>query len=140
MQQQDTGEEDSSQKVWVTEEADTLDGNDDADKDPFITQAEEDYILLLKSEPKDDNAEQKETKYRQKKRKFKHRSTSSDTSEPGSRSILSYESQKEDEFDIYGKYIASQLRGMDIQRALRVQLQIQRLVSDARMEQLSNGD
>lgn len=54
--------------------------------------------------------------------------------------MLSYESQKEDEFDIYGKYIASQLRGMDIQRALRVQLQIQRLVSDARMEQLSSGD
>lgn len=61
-------------------------------------------------------------------------------SDPGNRSVLSYEPQKEDEFDIYGKYIASQLRGMDIQRALSVQLQIQRLVSDARMEQLSNGD
>lgn len=135
-------QEDSSQKVWLPEEPDTLDGNDDVDKDPFLPQADQDYMMFLKSEPKDENVGQKERKYRKPKRKFKHRCTSSDVSEAGdvSHSVNSFESEKDDEFDIYGKYIASQLRGMDLQRALRVQLEIQRLVSDARMNQMINID
>lgn len=40
---------------------------------------------------------------------------------------------KEDEFDIYGKYIASQLRKMELQRALRVQFEIQHLMNEARI-------
>lgn len=39
---------------------------------------------------------------------------------------------KEDEFDIYGKYIASQLRKIELQRALEVQFQIQNLINKAR--------
>ncbi|KAL4705817.1 hypothetical protein ACJJTC_006537 [Scirpophaga incertulas] len=38
---------------------------------------------------------------------------------------------KEDEFDIYGKFIASHLRKMELQRALRLQLAIQNLISEA---------
>lgn len=45
-------------------------------------------------------------------------------------------SEREDEFDIYGKFIASQLRQMDMHRALQLQLEIQSLVSEARMADL----
>lgn len=38
---------------------------------------------------------------------------------------------KDDEFDIYGKYIASQLRKMELQSALQVQLEIQNLMKEA---------
>ncbi|XP_023942793.2 uncharacterized protein LOC112049222 [Bicyclus anynana] len=38
-----------------------------------------------------------------------------------------------DEFDMYGRYIATQLRGMDLRKALQLQLQIQTLVSEARI-------
>lgn len=44
----------------------------------------------------------------------------------------------EDEFDIYGKYIASQLRKMDLRKALRIQLAIQNLVSEARISDMTN--
>ncbi|XP_060804698.1 uncharacterized protein LOC106134696 isoform X2 [Amyelois transitella] len=43
-------------------------------------------------------------------------------------------SEPEDEFDHYGKYIATVLRGMDMDKALQIQLQIQTLLSGARME------
>lgn len=41
-----------------------------------------------------------------------------------------------DEFDIYGKYIASQLRKMELTKALKMQLAIQNLVSEARLSDL----
>lgn len=50
----------------------------------------------------------------------------------------SLELAKEDEFDIYGKYIATQLRKMDLQKALRVQVEIQHLVSEARISDLAD--
>lgn len=50
------------------------------------------------------------------------------------------ECAKEDEFDIYGKYIASQLRNMDLHKALRLQLEIQNLVSEARMSDIVSSD
>ncbi|XP_068618130.1 uncharacterized protein [Battus philenor] len=43
----------------------------------------------------------------------------------------------EDEFDVYGKYIASQLRQMELNKALRLQLEIQNLVSEARISELT---
>lgn len=39
---------------------------------------------------------------------------------------------REDEFDIYGKYIASQLRMLELQTALKVQFEIQNLINEAR--------
>lgn len=47
---------------------------------------------------------------------------------------------QEDEFDIYGKYIASQLRRMNLEKALRLQLEIASLVSEARIADLSGLD
>ncbi|KPJ02507.1 hypothetical protein RR46_09710 [Papilio xuthus] len=45
---------------------------------------------------------------------------------------------REDEFDLYGRYIASQLRQMDIKKALQLQLAIQSLMSEARIADLVN--
>lgn len=138
--------EDSAQKVWINGDPDTTDGNRDMDKDPFVSPADDDYILLLKTEPDDTKAEKADPpKPYKRKRKMKRHSPSLDQlvdSYRGRSTDSSTEpattSSKEDEFDIYGKYIASQLRRMGLQRALRVQLQIQNIVSEARIEHLSS--
>lgn len=46
--------------------------------------------------------------------------------------------RKEDEFDVYGQFIAAQLRQMDLQIALKVQLEIQNIISRARLCDLHN--
>lgn len=47
---------------------------------------------------------------------------------------------REDEFEIYGKFIASQLRSLSLPRAVQLQLEIQNLVSEARLAELSNKE
>lgn len=106
--------------------------------DPFPD--DEEYTLILKTEPRD-VPHINENRYQNKKKKMKHRRPSTDCSD---RTFLesidsSTENAKEDEFDIYGKYIASQLRKMDLQKALRVQLEIQSLVSEARLSGLDGN-
>lgn len=69
-----------------------------------------------------------------KKKKVKHRTLEQDYSTDSNTESVT----TEDEFDIYGKYIASQLRKMDLHKALRLQLQIQSLVSKARLSGLTD--
>lgn len=68
-----------------------------------------------------------------KKKKLKHRNHSIQNLEDSP-----FERMQEDEFDIYGKYIASQLRKMNLQKALRLQLEIQSLVSEARISDIGS--
>ncbi|XP_049876179.1 uncharacterized protein LOC126373871 [Pectinophora gossypiella] len=126
----DTETEDSSQRIWFSEEIDNCENNSETEKDPFISPTDDDYVLLLKSEPVDE--EHTESPY--KRKKYKRNSTSSECSKD---IVESKYEGKEDEFDIYGKYIASQLRNMDIATALKAQLQIQSIVSEARIESLT---
>lgn len=46
---------------------------------------------------------------------------------------------REDEFDIYGKYIASQLRSMDMKNALEAQIEIQTVISRAKMASIDQS-
>lgn len=91
----------------------------------------DDFILALKTE--EISPERQQDSQKIKKRKHKHRHSSSN------HNIDSTITVKEDEFDIYGKYIASQLRSMELQRALKVQLEIHSIVSEARMSSLSGN-
>ncbi|KAJ2945419.1 hypothetical protein O0L34_g230 [Tuta absoluta] len=133
-QQEDleTNLENSTQNIAVdTLEEDTSDNP----SDPFISPTNDDYVLLLKHEPEDEP-----TIPFKRKRKYKWsnresiESSLNNSGDCNTRGTIS----KEDEFDIYGKYIASQLREMGLQRALRVQLQIQNIVSEARLDSLSD--
>lgn len=131
--QQDEAE-DVCQEIWAapsTHSIDTL--------DPF-PETDDDYkLLVLKPEPNDSHIKQEENSFKVKKKKLKRRHPSTDGSDRTFRGSLdsSSESAKEDEFDIYGKYIATQLRKMNLQKALRVQLEIQSLVSEARISGIS---
>lgn len=128
--QQDSIDE-TNQKIWLS----TEDNMEEEILEPFPD--DEEYTLILKTEPRD-VPHLNETRYQNKKKKIKHRRPSTDCSERTfSESIDSSTDSKEDEFDIYGKYIASQLRKMDLQKALRVQLEIQSLVSEARLSGLN---
>lgn len=81
------------------------------------------------------------TKFRKRKIKQKVYRPSTDSSDKSFLShMYSIDSRKEDEFDIYGKYIAAQLRNMDLQEALRIQLEIQSIVSAARITSLVEKD
>lgn len=71
-----------------------------------------------------------------KKKKYKHRNLNQIQDYPKN---ANFEATKEDEFDIYGKYIASQLRKMDLHKALRLQLEIQSLVSEARLSDITSN-
>ncbi|XP_059057897.1 uncharacterized protein LOC131851410 [Achroia grisella] len=132
-------EDDLSQKVWVS----TDDNDDETDTDPFLSHNNDDYVILLKSEPKEDspkndtdiinNGKSKNRKY------LRYPSVeNSDRTCRGSLDSISESHIREDEFDIYGKYIATQLRKMDLQKALKVQLEIQNIVSEARLSSLAN--
>lgn len=125
--------------MWNHEESDNF--NDQTHLEPFIPENSDDYILLLKNEPEVPQLTDMEShQYKIKRKKIKHRSssTASDGSIQGSLDS-NLDVCKEDEFDIYGKYIASQLRNMDLKRALKLQLQIQGLVSEARLSDLCNS-
>ncbi|XP_072945087.1 uncharacterized protein [Epargyreus clarus] len=131
-------QEDPSEKIWVTEGMENV--NEETDGDPFVSQADEDYGFILKSEPSETQVkiEDAHNTYKMKRKKMKRRSPSTDQSDQTFRgSMDSSVDAKEDEFDIYGKYIASQLRQMDLQKALKLQLDIQSLVSEARITDLT---
>ncbi|KAI5636577.1 hypothetical protein NE865_10693 [Phthorimaea operculella] len=128
----ETNLEDSTQNIPI----DTLEEEiSDNPTDPFISPTEDDYVLLLKHEPEDEPPIP-----HKRKRKYKWRNRDSSESSPNNSRDCNTRgtTSKEDEFDIYGKYIASQLREMGLQRALRVQLQIQNIVSEARLDSLSD--
>lgn len=110
-----------------------------------VPESDDFKLLILKPEPNDSSSEKRgSNSYKIKKKKMKrqrHPSTDDSDKTFGTyRGSLdsSMESTKDDEFDIYGKYIATQLRKMDLQKALRVQVEIQSLVSEARISDLND--
>lgn len=139
---QDTAD-DTCPKIWLSQNDDII---EEETLDPFPE--DDEYNLILKTEPRDAAQINTERTFRQtnsseiyesKKKKIKHRSPSTDCSTfRGSIDSNIDTAAKDDEFDIYGKYIASQLRKMELQKALKVQLQIQSLVSEARISELNN--
>ncbi|XP_049876182.1 uncharacterized protein LOC126373875 [Pectinophora gossypiella] len=112
-----------SSEIWVETRNEKL---DEQNPDPLISQTDEEL-----QEPSDEvNTKKKKRSSFKKKKKFKRKSPVCYVSDSNSES-------REDEFDIYGKFIASQLRQMDLQKALRLQLEIQSLVSEARISDIS---
>lgn len=104
----------------------------------------EDYIYDVKPEPEEpslkDDFTPRESKHKIKRKKFRQK-TNLIFPERTGRSSLDSNSEtktKEDEFDIYGKFIASQLRKMELESALRMQLKIHSLMSEARITDMSN--
>lgn len=124
-QQQEVGEG-TNQNQWVQPK--------ELPSPPHVTQSD-DYSHSFKTETHEPSPERDHSSYKMKRKKFKHRNSSSDHFKVDS----TVSSVKEDEFDIYGKYIASQLRSMDLPRALRIQLEIHSIVSQARMSSLSGN-
>ncbi|XP_047992551.1 uncharacterized protein LOC125231217 [Leguminivora glycinivorella] len=120
--------DESCQKIWVNPD----EVNDNSNPDPF--ESEQDFLLVLKPEPGEDIKQEASSSCKVKKKKFKHRH-STDQSDRSYRNSI--DEAKEDEFDIYGKFIASQLRKMNLQKALRLQLEIQSLVSEARISDIT---
>lgn len=129
-------EKDSS-KTW-NNESDNY--NEQTNLETLISETDGDYILLLKNEPEETLFPKTDTNpYEIKRKKLKHQSssTASEGSVQGSQDS-NLDLSNEDEFDIYGKYIASQLRTMNLKTSLKMKLQIQKLVSEARLSDLSN--
>lgn len=114
---------DSSSQIWVlTETQDDNTVKNSSSLSPHI-EFEEVEDILEQTDSKDYTPKSNKRMKRKKlKRKSIYRTVSS--------------SECEDEFDIYGKFIASQLRQMNMHRALQLQLEIQSLVSEARMADL----
>ncbi|XP_028167363.1 uncharacterized protein LOC114357782 [Ostrinia furnacalis] len=126
-------EVDSSTQIWVDHEMQN--GNmEETNPDPLVPQMEEEYTA--KSPPPLRVKKEKHSPIykKNKKKKFKHKAAIQDYSTDSNSEIVG----KEDEFDIYGKYIASQLRKMDLYKALRLQLEIQNLVSEARISDITS--
>ncbi|KAM3959663.1 uncharacterized protein ACR2FA_006310 [Aphomia sociella] len=135
--QDSSAEVDSSCQIWVDQE---LQNNniEELNPDPLIPQTDEEYDSTRGDESVINIKKERNTlaTYKKiKKKKFKHRVPVQDYYSTDSNSELL---AKEDEFDIYGKYIAAQLRKMDLQKALRLQLEIQNLVSEARIADICN--
>ncbi|CAK1550363.1 unnamed protein product [Leptosia nina] len=112
-------EVDSSCQIWVNQ----MDANlkEELDPDPLIPK--DNYCDSPR--PEESNQDDSETLLPPKKSKKKKQM----------KSIISDNSEitKEDEFDIFGKYIAAQLRSMHLHKALRLQLEIHGLVNEARV-------
>jgi hypothetical protein len=124
--------DDTCQKVWISQE----DQHEDAQEDPITNTTDDDYLLVFKSE-RQGSSEEKETEHCKPKKRKKLRSTSDEESLKSLKSsVQSSNNVREDEFDIYGKYIATQLRKMDLEKAIRVKLEIQGIVSEARLSSL----
>ncbi|CAG9565012.1 unnamed protein product [Danaus chrysippus] len=128
-------EQEQKQNLWLPEDSEILCGV----PDPFEAQTNDNLEIILKSEPGVQPKINRTLKYKMKRKKLRHRISSKEVYDQTLKnSFESLDTCKEDEFDIYGKYIASQLRTMDLKRALRLQFEIQSLVSGARLSDLSS--
>nr|XP_021198223.2 uncharacterized protein LOC110382070 [Helicoverpa armigera] len=135
---QDPPDVDSSCQIWVDQELQNA-NMEEPNPDPLVPQTDDEYDSTKLEEPPSKVKIERHSSpiyYKKiKKKKLKHRAAtrkySSDSTQP---------CMKEDEFDIYGKYIASQLRKMDLHKALRLQLEIQNLVSEARISDIVSSD
>ncbi|XP_045451399.1 uncharacterized protein LOC123660343 [Melitaea cinxia] len=123
-----------SQKLWNADE--TGNTSDEANLQSLIPENNNDLNLYLKSEPEDTVPIHidRHSPRKIRRKKIKQRIPISDMPDVLQYSLDSnVKLDKDDEFDIYGKYIASQLRSMDLKKSLRLQLQIQRLISKGRL-------
>ncbi|XP_045774723.1 uncharacterized protein LOC123873744 [Maniola jurtina] len=119
--------DEENQKTWLPVE-------DDNSVDPFESNQSNDFVMLIKPEPK--SKQDEKNAYKRTRNTLEH-STSTEMSDVTTEYLNTGNLMKDDEFDIYGKYIASQLRSMDIERALTLQIEIQSLVSGARLADLN---
>ncbi|CAK1586678.1 unnamed protein product [Parnassius mnemosyne] len=135
---QETFEVDSSCQIFVDQELEN--GNiEETNPDPLNAQTDTEYDSSKPDDSISHIKKEKEHKtpptYKKlKKKKIKHRVSEQDYSTDSTTESVAME----DEFDIYGKYIASQLRKMELHKALRLQLEIQSLVSEARISDISS--
>ncbi|CAH0589262.1 unnamed protein product [Chrysodeixis includens] len=135
---QESLEIDSSCQIWVDQESESA-NLDETNPDPLVPQTDDEYdslkpdeqISKVKLERQSSPVYYKKIKKKKLKHRLPIRNYSSDSVSDCS---------KDDEFDIYGKYIASQLRKMDLHKALRLQLEIQNLVSEARISDIVSSD
>ncbi|CAG4994594.1 unnamed protein product [Parnassius apollo] len=144
--EEQTHTDESNNKAWIimTQSDDSENVNNVEDhSEIYASQADDGYGVILKCETVNDTNElnriERQSSFKEKRKKINNRSSSTDQSETIYRGSLDSNIEsvsKEDEFDIYGRYIATQLRKMDLQRALRLQLEIQSLVSEARIADL----
>ncbi|XP_041982190.1 uncharacterized protein LOC121735424 [Aricia agestis] len=116
------------QKVWVP----NMSGNEGDNESDFVPQSQ--FFTDMDLDKVQVKTEKDRT-FKTRHKKIKRHTPSSDQSFIDS-IIPNTALGVEDEFDIYGKYIASQLRSLDLKNALRIKLQIQGLVSEARIEEL----
>lgn len=129
---------DSSSQIWVDQELQSA-NTDETNPDPLVPQTDDEYdstkpdeqVSKVKLERQSSPVYYKKIK----KKKLKHRAQTRNYS-----TELVQQCTIEDEFDIYGKYIATQLRKMDLHKALRLQLEIQNLVSEARISDIVSSD
>lgn len=131
---QDTPEVDSSCRIWVDQEMPNA-NTEEQNPDPLVPPTDYEY-----HDNHLDQQKGKKEKYFmsiQKKNKIKKVKQKLPTPDCSTDSTIETVI-KEDEFDIYGKFIASQLRKMDLQKALRLQLSIQNMVSEARISDMGN--
>ncbi|XP_013166484.1 PREDICTED: uncharacterized protein LOC106116966 [Papilio xuthus] len=133
---QETSVVDSSCQIWVDQDQPN-DNTEESDTNPLNPSTDTEYdstkpgiSLHIKKEADYSSQTFKKIKKKKTKRLSSEQHYSTDST---SESVA-----LEDEFDIYGKYIASQLRSMDLQKALQLQLEINNLVSRARISDLSN--
>ncbi|XP_045537345.1 uncharacterized protein LOC106713191 [Papilio machaon] len=133
---QETSVADSSCQIWVDQDLPN-DNTEESDTNPLNPSTDTEYDS---TKPEISLHVKKETDYssqsfnKVKKKKTKRQSSEQHNSTDSTSDSVALE----DEFDIYGKYIASQLRNMDLQKALQLQLEINNLVSKTRISELSN--
>ncbi|XP_061379166.1 uncharacterized protein LOC116771480 [Danaus plexippus] len=130
---QETPGVDSSCQIWVDQG--THQDNEEMNPDP-LSNPEDDDFESSKMEESTPIKKERLSQPSKKKKKYKHRNLNQIQDYPKN---ANFEATKEDEFDIYGKYIASQLRKMDLHKALRLQLEIQSLVSEARLSDITSN-
>lgn len=123
---------DSSPQSWNTKDIPNENSNN-FDSDPLIKNSDEECTEEQTVEYLDTSLfstkMKKKIKFR-KKRKL---------SEDRNLKLEQVYENVQDEFEIYGKYIASQLRQMNLQNAIHVQLRIQTLISEARLNELADS-
>ncbi|CAG9788538.1 unnamed protein product [Diatraea saccharalis] len=127
---QEPPEVDSSCHIWVDQEIPNG-SSDEQNPDVLVPPADNEYSCRNVDSGEKGEKVMSIHKKSNKKKKIRHKVPIPDCSSDSTPDVV-----KEDEFDIYGKFIASQLRKMDLQKALRLQLAIQNLVSEARISEI----
>lgn len=122
----------SSHSFWAEGQEQDLKNSsfEDLNPDPLVAQSftdtecdiglPDETLSIVKIEPQ----------HHKRSKKNKHKPIQTSVIDSQSESL-----SQDDEFDIYGKFIATQLRQMDLNRALRIQLAIQNLLSEARLSE-----